>query len=86
MEDVLVDESLEDGLDKSDILVVGDTAAIVNFRTEIVQHSEINLVVVIQEHLQLSATHIEIFKGESVWDIPSNGTELTSILDNSVEE
>lgn len=81
-----VDKSPENGFDKSDIFVICDSTTIINLGSECVKYFEINLIIVIKETLKLLSAHIKIFEGECIWNIPANGSELSSVLYDSMEE
>jgi len=42
--------------------------------------------IVIKEHVELSDGDAEICLVKLVWDVPAEGTKLTPLLDNTVEE
>jgi len=50
------------------------------------QHLKWNHLIIIQEQLELFLTDIKIFECERIWNVPADGTELSSVLDDSVEE
>lgn len=54
LEGSISDVALEDCCDESHVLVVGDSATVVDFSTEVVQNLEGDGVVLVQEHLQLA--------------------------------
>lgn len=81
-----VNESLKNSFDQTYIFVIGDTTTIVDGSTENVQHLEWNLIIHIREDLKLPPAHIEIFISESVCNVPTDRTELTSVLHDGVEE
>lgn len=82
----MVDVLFENALDKSDVFIVSDSTAVVDLRAEEVNDLVRDLRVLIQEHLKLLLADIQVFIGELVGNIPSNRTELSPVLDDSVEE
>ena len=85
-EDVAVDVAPQDGLNQTDILLLCDSATVVDLGSEHVEHLVGYLVVCFHELLQLASADDQIFVGEGVGDIPADGTELSSVLDDGVEE
>lgn len=85
-QNVDVDVALEDRLDQSDILALRDSSTVVDLSAEHVQHFIRDIIVSLDELLELSSGHDQVFVGEGVWDVPADRTELSSILDNSMEE
>jgi len=77
--------SLQDSLDQSYILIVGDSATIVDLSSQIVQDFVGNVIIFVQEKLELSLADSEIFVGKLVGDVPADGSELSSVLNDSVE-
>jgi len=86
IKDTLLDESLQNVVDKSDILVICNSSTIVNFSSKNVKYFEWHFVIDVQEVLQLHLTASEFLLHEGVLNIPSNSSELSSVLDNSMEE
>ena len=75
-----------DAEDKSSINVISDTTSIVNLSDQEIEHLEGNFFEVIKENLELFLAYTIIFIGEGVRDVPADTSELSSILDNSMEE
>jgi hypothetical protein len=84
--DTLSDVSTQNGLNESDILVISDSTAIVNLSSKVIKHLERNYFIVIKESFQLLLADIKVFKCECIWDVPTNGSELSSVLNDSMEE
>lgn len=80
------DEPLDNGTDQSDVLVIGDSTAIVDLGSQELQHLVGNDIVLIEEVLELLGANHEILIGELVHDVPADRSELASILNTSVEE
>jgi len=75
-----------DAEDKSSINVISDTTSIVNLSDQEIEHLIGNFFKVIKENLELFLAYTIIFIGEGVRDVPADTSELSSILDNSMEE
>lgn len=86
LEHVWAEITSQDGLDESDIDVVRDSATVVDFCSDLVEYLVWNFIVVLDEDLQLAATDIQVFIGEGIGDVPANGSELSAILHNGMEE
>jgi hypothetical protein len=84
--DSFSDVSTQNGLNESDILVISDSASIVYLSSKVIKNLERNDFIVIEESLQLLLADIKVFKCECICDVPTNGTELSSVLNNSMEE
>jgi hypothetical protein len=72
--------------DESGILIIGDSASVVDFSTDIVEGLERDLFVSFNKGFQLASADDEIFIGKSVRDVPTDRAKLPSILNDSVEE
>jgi len=83
---VCVDVALQDGPYQANILLLGDSSTVVDLGTKHVKHFVRHVVVGLNEFLQLSSTDDQVFISEGVGDIPADGAELTTILNDSVEE
>jgi len=86
LQDPLIDISTENCNDKSGVLIISDSASVVNFSTNVVQGLIWNQFICLNESLELSSAHNKVFISERIWDVPADGSELSSILHNSVEE
>ena len=85
-EDIWVDVALKNGANQADILLLSNSASVVDLGTEHVQHFVGDIIVRLDEFLQLTSADNQVFICEGVWDIPADWTELSSILNDSVEE
>ena len=79
-QDVDVDVALQDGLDQSDILLLGHSSTVVDLSTKHVKHFVRNVIVSLDELLELSPGHDQIFVGEGVWNVPADRPEFSSVL------
>jgi hypothetical protein len=83
--DIVVDIVLENGLDQSNIFVVGDSTSIVDLRTKEVDDLVWNDIVFIQKHFELFLAHCQILICKLIGNVPAYRAEFPTILDNSVE-
>ena len=72
--------------EQSPVPIVGDPASVVALSRQVGHRFERRLVVGVDEYLQLSHADAEIRIVESVGDVPSQRSELSSFLDECVEE
>mmetsp|Transcript_92576 Transcript_92576/g.215096 ORF Transcript_92576/g.215096 Transcript_92576/m.215096 type:complete len:416 (-) Transcript_92576:1301-2548(-) len=79
-------EDLDHAFNQDLVFLVGDAAAIVDLCAEELQYLVRNLFVVVQKVLQLSAIGHQVLRREVVRDVPTDGTELPTILTDRVEE
>lgn len=84
--DVLVDVALKNGLDESDVLLLRDTSTVVDLGTKHVEYFIRDVVVGLDKLLKLATTDEQVFISERIGNVPANRTELSSILDDSMEE
>lgn len=84
--DIIVDIILQYGLNQPDILIVSDPATIIDLGSKEIDDFVRHVIVFIQQHFQLSFTYCQVFVGELVSDVPSDGSEFTTVLDDGVEE
>jgi len=80
------DISLQNGGDETGVLVVCYTTSIVYLSTNIVEYLVWNFRVTLNKDLELLSRDHEILIGEGIWDVPTDWSELSSILDDGVEE
>jgi hypothetical protein len=80
------DESFQDGGDETGVLVVCYTTSIVYLSTNIVQYLVRDFIVTLNKDLELLSGYHEILIGEGIWNIPTDWSELSSVLDDGVEE
>ena len=85
-ENLGIEVYFDDGGDETDILIVGDSASVVDFWTQKVEHFVWNLLILIQKHSQLFLAHHQILICELVGDVPADRTEFTAILNDGMEE
>ena len=85
-EDLIVAVGLKDSLDKSDVLIISDSSTVVDLSSNEVKHLVRDEVVSIEESLELHSADLEVLVGEAVGDVPTDCAELTSVLDDGVEE
>jgi hypothetical protein len=78
--------TLEYSGNQPDILIISDPPTIVNLRSQVIKHLKGNRLILIKQHLELPLTHTQILIGEFVGDVPADGSELPSVLDDGVEE
>lgn len=75
------------GQEASSIVLVGDSSSIIALSDEIFQGIERYLIVhVVKVYLELSAADSQVTLGELIGDVPAQGSVLSSLLDESVEE
>lgn len=86
MQDTLVDVCAEDCDDKSGVLIISDSTSIVDLSTNIVESLVGNEIVCLYKRLELSPAHNKVLIREGIWDVPADGSELSSILHDSMEE
>lgn len=84
--DSWADICLQDGSNKSAIFVIGHTSSIVYLSSNEVEHLVWDFLVVFNKDLELLSGHHQILVGEGVRNIPSNWSELSSVLDDGMEE
>lgn len=75
-----------DLFDQDFVLIVGDTAAIVDIGPQVLNDFERNMVIFIQEYLQLTFANHEIFVGEVVGNIPADRAKFAAFLNDGMEE
>lgn len=85
-QDFRVDIALKNSANQTNILDLSHTTSVVDLGTEHVKHFVGNFIVRFNELLQLTSADNQILIREGVWDIPANRTELSSVLNNGVEE
>lgn len=85
-ENLRIEVHFDDGGDETNVLIVGDSASVVDFWAQKVEHFVGNFLIFIQKHSQLFLAHHQIFICELVGDVPTDRTEFTAILNNCVEE
>ena len=85
-QDVLVDITLKNGLDQSDILFLRHTATVIDLSAKHVQHLERHFIISLNKLKKLASAHFQVLIRKGVWDIPADGAELSPVLDDSVEE
>lgn len=87
IKDVLTVEILKDGGQKTTILVVCDFTTIVALTSQILECIEGSLIwVLVEEDTELSDWDTKIVVVELVRDVPAERAELSSLLNNGVEE
>jgi len=86
LEDAILNECAKNSDDQTRVLIIGDSTTIVDFSTDVVQCFEWNLLIGLNESLQLASADNEVFISECIGDIPADGSELSAVLHNSVEE
>jgi hypothetical protein len=77
---------LKDALDESDIFVICYSSTVVDISSQEIQHFVRNFLISIKESLELDLANIEFLIHKGIRDIPSNSSELSSILSDSMEE
>ena len=85
-QDIFVDITLQNSLDQSDILFLRHTATVIDLSAKHVQHLIRHVIISLNELEKLHSAHFQVLIREGVWDIPADGTELSPVLDDSVEE
>ena len=86
LKDSVLNECAKNGDDQTRVLIVGDSATIVDLSTDIVQSLEWNYLVRLNESLQLASAHNEILICEGIGDVPADGSELSAVLHDGMEE
>ena len=86
LEHSLIHVALQNNLDQADILVIRHTTTVVDLCADVVKHLVRNFIISLDENFELTAGNVEIFVGERVGDVPADGTELSAVLDDGVEE
>lgn len=81
-----IDEARENSLDETDVFVVGDTTAVIDFCAEEIDNLVGDVSVLVEEHFELFLANAEIFVREFVRDIPADWPEFSSVLDDRVEQ
>lgn len=85
-EDIFVQICLKNSSYQSLILIVSDSASIIDLGTDIVEHFVRHLFVVLNEDSQLLPANSQVFVHECILNVPSDWSELSSVLHNGVEE
>ena len=85
-EDVGVDISLKDCLDEAHIDVISNSASVIYLGSNLVQNFIWNVLIVLYKDLELATTDGQVFICERILDVPADWTELTSVLDDGMEE
>lgn len=84
--DITVDVIFQNCFDESDILIICDSTAVIDLSSQEVDDLVRNVIVFIQQHFQLFLTDGQILIGEFISNIPTYSTELSTILNDSVEQ
>jgi hypothetical protein len=82
----LVHINNQNAIDETHVFIVSDSASVVDFGSQIVQDFVRYFVVLIEEHFELSLANSEVFHGEFVGNVPADWAELSSVLNDCVEE
>lgn len=77
---------MENGLNQAHIFIISHTTTVVDFGADVVQYLVRHFVEVFNEDLKLTTGHHQIFVCEGVGNVPADGSEFTSVLNDSVEE
>lgn len=84
--DIRYEVTTDNAENESSVNVISHTATVVNLSDQEVEHLVWHFIEIVEENLQLLLAHTVIFIGEGVRNIPADTTELSSILDDSMEE
>jgi hypothetical protein len=76
----------DDGRCKDTVNIVCNTATVVDVSDDKTDNLEWDFFKVIQEDFQLSHRHTQVLISKGIWNIPSDGSKLPSVLANSMEE
>jgi len=86
LENTILNECAKNSDNQAGVFVICDSSTIVDFSTNVVQCLEWNLLISFDESLKLASADNEIFISKSIRNIPADGSELSAILYNSMEE
>ena len=86
IECIRVNVNLYDGGNEADILIISDPATIVDLGPQEVEHLVWDIIVFVKQHPQLFLADHQIFICELISNVPTNGPELSSVLNDSMEE
>jgi hypothetical protein len=86
LKDTILNECAKNCDDQTRVFIICDSSTIVDLSTNVVECLEWDLLICFNESLELASADDEIFICESIGNIPADGSELSAILDNSMEE
>mmetsp|Transcript_24133 Transcript_24133/g.59654 ORF Transcript_24133/g.59654 Transcript_24133/m.59654 type:complete len:269 (-) Transcript_24133:2871-3677(-) len=83
---VRTEVSRQDRINQPDILVVGDSAAIVDLRHDVIERLVRHTRLLSQIHVELLQGDLEVAVHPLIGDVPTNGAKLAPFEDHRVEE
>jgi hypothetical protein len=86
LHDIRIKIAQQQGSDKFDILIVSDSASVVDLCYEIVQRLVRNCWLLIEIHLQLHLRSVEVRVHPFIGNVPTYGTVFTTLQNYRVEE
>lgn len=85
-EDLAVKVVVQKGYDEPSVLVVSDSTTVVTFGNKILERFKGDLVVLIQEHFQLSDRDSQVTFIELIRNVPPEWSILSTLLNDGMEK
>jgi hypothetical protein len=85
-EDLAVKVVVQKGNDKPSVLVISDSTTVVTFSDKILECFKGDLIILIQEHFELSDRYSEVTFIELIRNVPPEWSILSTFLNDGMEE